>query len=362
MPVLAGKSRHQARRPTVYRNADDLGSPYFVRIPNELKLILADNLEICDINTLVRTSRALNRLLNLYMYHRAKLLNSRFGRPYFLRAVDSGDITAVRHFIEVGTSVNMCDPVHSLRPTPLISCVEGGNIEIARLLIENGVNPSAANESELSPLHYAVCHSPPNEEMVALLLDAGADISTTDTSFATILYTATMHAPTSILELLLNRGADPNICEDIGATLLHFAATYGTKAKVRLILEAGVNIEATNDLGETALHIAAHSNLKDHVEALLEFGANVDAIDNEGLTPLQAYLKWNCPPDRVEPFRFCGNWRSRKVTKTPSSESLFCEFNDPIIDLLLSARTNIRRSSNNSRGAYDWTIYGKAEP
>jgi hypothetical protein len=94
-------------------------SPHFVRIPNELKLIFADCLDLDDINTLVRTTRALNRLLTTFMYRRAEDLESWNGRPYILQAVGAGNLTAVRRFIEVGTSVNMSDPTELYLPTGL---------------------------------------------------------------------------------------------------------------------------------------------------------------------------------------------------------------------------------------------------
>jgi hypothetical protein len=321
---------------------------------NELKLMFADNLELDDINTLVRTSQAMNQLLNPYLYRRARHLYSRCGRPYFLRAVDLGNITAVRHFLEVGTSVNMCDPNNSFVRTSLFSCLQDGNIEIARLLINNGVNISATNELGWTPLHFAVRHWAPSEAMVTLLLDAGADISAPCRFFPTILYTATWFAPTSIVQLLLHRGADPNIREENGCTLLHFAAIHGTAATVRIILEAGLNIETTNDSGETALHCAARLDRHYAVEALLECGANVHAVNNEGLTPLQAFFKWNSRPGRKESHMARSNPRSREDSQASFPKSLFYEFDEPTINLLLSAGSNIWANRYSTPSALDW--------
>jgi hypothetical protein len=131
-------------------------SPPFVRIPNELKLMFADCLDLDDINTLVRITRALNWLLTPYMYRYAKDLVSRCGRPYFLRAVKAGNLTAVRHFIEVGTSVNMSDPTDDFLPTALHRCVWEGYIEMAQLLIQHGVNMSPVNHFGHTSLHEAI--------------------------------------------------------------------------------------------------------------------------------------------------------------------------------------------------------------
>jgi ankyrin repeat protein len=123
-------------------------SPLFLRIPNELKLMFADCLGLGDINTLVRTTPAMNRLLTPYMYRRAKDRKLRDSeRPYFLEAVDAGNHAAVRHYIEVGTSVSKSDTIVDSHTTALHSCVISGNIEIAQLLIRHGVNMSLVDGS-----------------------------------------------------------------------------------------------------------------------------------------------------------------------------------------------------------------------
>jgi hypothetical protein len=86
-------------------------------------LMFADCLELDDINTLVRTTKEINWLLTPYIYRRSKDRNSRRGRPYVLRAVDAGNLTAVRHLIDVGTSVNMRDTTDYYLPTSLHSCM-----------------------------------------------------------------------------------------------------------------------------------------------------------------------------------------------------------------------------------------------
>jgi hypothetical protein len=121
--------------------------PYFEPIPNELKLLfIIDSLDLEDINSLVCTSRAENRLLTPYMYRHAKDLKSRYARPCILRAVDGGNFTALRQFIEVGTSINMSDRRVPCLPTSLHSCAKYGNVAIAQLLVQNGVEISAVNK------------------------------------------------------------------------------------------------------------------------------------------------------------------------------------------------------------------------
>jgi ankyrin repeat protein len=345
---------------TVDIGADEPRLSSFGRVPNELTLMVADCLDLADVNTLVRTSRALGRLLTTYMYRRAKDLNMIVGRPYFLRAVDTDNLTAVRHFIQVGASVDMCDTMDVEQTTSLHTCVCRGNIEMAQLLIRNGVNMEEVNKWGWTPLYHAVICSESSEALIALLLDAGADISATCTSDDTILLAATMFGTTSIIQLLLDRGAVPSTRND-GSTALHIAAEVGTEATVQLLLDAGVDIKAKDNFGQTALHYAVQAGTPFDrgavVKVLLQCGANIDAIDNEGLTPLQALLYWN-------PSNYAARSILHQLTRSDCefcdgrgacvSIRRFTEFDDPVVDQLLSAGTDIRACSNSSRSPLDW--------
>jgi ankyrin repeat protein len=317
--------------------------------------MLADRLDLNDINSLLLTSRAEHRLLTPYMYRHAKDLKSRHRRPYFLHAVNSGNLTAVQQFLEVGTSVNMSDTMDPFLPTSLHRCVKGGNIAMTQLLIQHGVNVSAVNEVGWTPLHYAVrLRQPRSGAMVRLLLDAGADITASSRFIDTILYTATCSGTTSIVRLLLLRGAIPTTCEHDGESLLHRAASYATGATVRLYLEAGLNIECTNNLGQTPLHWAAGFDRKVTTEVLLEWGANVNAFDNQGLTPLQTFF-YSRPSDLAAhrllhhlPLPDVCPWIDSQ-TCVPVCRS--AEFDEPVVDLLLSAGADIRASRNSALSA-----------
>jgi hypothetical protein len=127
-------------RPTAHPEVEHPDSPHFEGIPNHLKLKIAEYLDLDDIGTLLRTTRSLYQLLAPYSYRRAKDERSRDGTLYFLRAVDGGNLTAVRHFIEAGASVNMRDTMEPLRPTALQSSWRAGNFTIAHLLIQHGAN------------------------------------------------------------------------------------------------------------------------------------------------------------------------------------------------------------------------------
>jgi ankyrin repeat protein len=318
--------------------------------------MFADCLDLDDINTLVRTTRALNRLLTPYMYRCAKDLVSRCGRPYFLRAVKAGNLTAVRHFIEVGTSVNMRDPTDDFFPTALHRCVREGYIEVAQLLIQHGVNMSPVNHFGHTPLHEAIGKKS-EETWAKLLVDAGADIAASNITGEAILARATRIGNPSTVKLLLGRGAIPAIWNNLGDTPLHCPRVSGNAATVGLFLEAGLNIEATNLWGETPLHHAAKWNRNDYVFELLQRGANVDAISIDGRTPLQAIMGWSRSTSAARHILHhdtlpegCASNGSQACVPG----CLFGESDMPVVDLLLSAGADIRASRNSARSPLRW--------
>jgi ankyrin repeat protein len=318
--------------------------------------MFADCLALDDINTLVRTTWALNRLLTPYMYRRSKDLESWSGRPYFLQAVNAGNLTAVRHFIEAGASVNMNDPTELFLPTALHRCVLEGYIEVAQLLIQHGINISPGNHFGVTPLHDAI-GGESEETWVKLLVDAGADISARSADGYTILSWATTCGNPSTVQLLLQRGAIPAIRNSSGDTLLHCPVLGGSAATVGLFLEAGLHIEATNALGETPLHHAAKLNRNDYVFELLRRGANVDAIDMKGRTPLQAILSSRRSTSAAR--HILHHETLPEVCSSNGREACFpsCrneKFFHPVVDMLLSAGADIRASRNSTPSPLDW--------
>jgi ankyrin repeat protein len=103
----------------------------------------------------------------------------------------------------------MSHMMDGLRPAALHSCVLGGNLEMARLLIQHGVNLSPVNDFGRTPMHYAVCLEDSSETSVGLLVDAGADMSASTAVRDTILSMATRYGTPSMVQLRLRRGTIP---------------------------------------------------------------------------------------------------------------------------------------------------------
>ena len=244
--------------------------------------MFAEELETHDVNALARTCREMNELLARFVYLLAKDSRAEGGRPYFLLAVDDGNLAAVERFVEVGASVNMTDTVTRLPTTAIHSCAHFGHVEIAEFLIDKGINVSAVDRVGRGALHSLVKGRRPKEAMMTLLVEAGADMNQ-PWYLGTPLHVAARRRNVRMVQRLLDLGADPHAGDWDGSSPAHKASDAAT---VRCLLEAGQNVEIVDNFGRTPLHRAAQLGRTEIVKVLLEMGADTSSSDRTGNTPL----------------------------------------------------------------------------
>ena len=202
--------------------------------------------------------------------------------------------------------------------TPLCYAIVGGDSKIVELLISQGATIEPHSERFLD---YAIAYE--WVEIVKLLLENGADPSKAprildDNSEMSVLLkeygvppkdiNAQNHMgwpplvyacrgdngehPDEILRLL-ELGADIDIQNYKGKTGLHCAAKAGFLNVINLLIEKGATIDTTDNNGETPLLEAIRSTIKSGekqraaLEALLLKGADPNFKNTKGLTPLQ---------------------------------------------------------------------------
>ncbi len=174
--------------------------------------------------------------------------------PALLQAILQGETETVKTLIKEGEDVNEYwyyredDPFWYIGYTPLELATILGNLDIMRLLLDNGANPDRLVDGylDMPALMYAE-----NAETTQLFIDHGADI----------------HAE-----------------YDGGGTPLHIA----DNAEVaKILIDYGADIDGQSVLfGNMPLHAASYRGKKDVVQVLLDHGADVNAKDIDGRTPL----------------------------------------------------------------------------
>lgn len=198
-------------------------------------------------------------------------------------AIVGGNIRIVELLISRGAII---EPHSKLL---LDHAVSADRVDIVKLLINNGADPSKA------PRIYD-----DNSEMSVLLKSHGVpskDINAFDwMGWPPLPYVCRGDKgehPEAVLRLL-ELGADINVQSSKGKTALHCAAKAGFLKVINVLIENGANIDATDNNGETPLYEAIRSTIKNRekqraaLEALLIKSANPNVKNRRGLTPLQA--------------------------------------------------------------------------
>ncbi|KAJ4152838.1 hypothetical protein LMH87_009358 [Akanthomyces muscarius] len=141
--------------------------------------------------------------------------------------------------------------------TPLLDAVCGGNVGIARLLLDHGatVNINAASRTH-GPTALPIAVTNGHAPLTALLLERGANIEAQDGYGCTVLQIAIANEDAVLVALLLDRGADTEARDLRGWTTLMAAAADGSASLVELLLEKGANRSAKNSEGQTPRALA----------------------------------------------------------------------------------------------------------
>ena len=209
-----------------------------------------------------------------------------FGCTTLHLAVQGGHIDLVRLLLDHGAGAKNKNKNKASNEvqggwTPLHMAAQENHLDVLQLLLERGVvNADQPDENSRSPLYIAAEFG--HADAVQILLKHGEiDVNQPDKDHRTALYAASWQGHFDVVQILLEQGsADINQSDNSNRAPLQAAAQFGHAGVVRFLLEHGA---ADKD---RALHVAARFGHVAVVKELIGVGANVDYADDDGCTAL----------------------------------------------------------------------------
>ena len=204
-------------------------------------------------------------------------------------AIENKNVAAVRRLLGDGSSdlevSSEDDALHAL-------AVQQGAPEITEALLEAGIHPACARETDPTLLHQAV--SVGNADMVGTL--AGACPQETFFQGDKLHALAVQQGAPEITETLLDAGIHPSCARETDPTLLHQAVSVGNADMVGALAEAcpqDLNVvrESRSHDEQTPLSLAIESGNEDVARVLIAAGAdpNVSVSPDYGVGSHLAY-------------------------------------------------------------------------
>lgn len=259
-------------------------------LPNELLLLVGEQLPVPSLYSFLRCNRRLAELLTSHLYRIAvhHLIANKSVLHY---CAAKGDERTCRILLHNGANVNATDWAGQ---TPLHYAVLGRNAKIVSAMLEREDVECNAEDTSLSgggasPLSMAVRMDLP--QVVDMLLAKGADAA--KPCVAAEAYFAAKHGDVDIFRSLVAHGMMLDYVDRDCNTMLHAAATYGRVGIVKVLIDNGARPVIRNSNGVIPLYRAAEDGYVGVARLLLDEMSPAEASWKtiDGLTPLHAALK-----------------------------------------------------------------------
>ena len=182
-----------------------------------------------------------------------------------------GNPELAKYLVENGIDVNMRNKWDN---TALHNAAQRGNTEIVSLLLAHSAAIDARGTSGNTPLAFAALDEHP--ETAKLLLDAGCLPDTRNDYNQTPLLMASWNGNPKLAWMLTAKGADVNHDPGNGNSVLHNLAANGNLESVKIALAKGADPNRTDENGYLPLHNAAINRNSDVVKELVKHTADID--------------------------------------------------------------------------------------
>ena len=214
----------------------------------------------------------------------------KLGQELFL-ALDHRDLSQVKALLEKGADPNARN---GLEFTPLYVAAASHQTDVMEVLLQAGASNSTQT-SYGTPLSFASLSG--NVEGAKLLLSQNVQPDVPRTDGMTPLMLAANVGCTPTVADLISAKANVNAQDDGGETALAQAARNGFSDTVKTLIAAGADVNLADSQGETPLMLAATNGQTGIVKLLISHGAHPNATDNDGRSPLLLAASYGDYPD-----------------------------------------------------------------
>jgi ankyrin repeat protein len=152
----------------------------------------------------------------------------------------SGQLDIIRHFVETGCDINICNVDYDTA------------LEFVNSLLHKEMFVDLSNEVDAAPLHTSAMFG--DLELARAIVERGAHLKNANKIGKTPLLLAAKHGKLEVFCYVTEIGADINISDAIGHTALHHAAFLCSVEIINILLYKGMSADLTNANGSTPLY------------------------------------------------------------------------------------------------------------
>lgn len=211
-------------------------------------------------------------------------------------AAKSGDAAQAKHALERGANPNCRVAGTWLNFTPLLEAISENHLEVVKILLEHGADPTLEDDNGDPALVFAAHKK--HEEIARLLLKRNISIDAKNSAGLTALTRQITYAPAEDIRAVLDLGADPNQRNALGQTpLMLLAGSHSVSTEknqeiqsMDVLIEKGADVNARDTRGYTPLMYSVSEGSFDDIQRLIKAGADVNIAGDDGSTSLMLAL------------------------------------------------------------------------